>query len=82
MAVLLEELQWLLQQDSAAWQQLLEGLRQRADAFDPPDAYDAHMEMGFLLASRWVACPLPMTACELMWQLSAHCGTRLVLAAD
>ena len=51
-AVLLEELQWLLQQDSAAWQQLLEGLRQRADAFDPPDAYDAHMEMGFLLATR------------------------------
>ena len=82
MAVLLEELQWLLQQDSAAWQQLLEGLRQRADAFEPPDAYDAHMEMGFLLASRWVACPLLLTAFELLWQLRAHSTMRLVLAAD
>lgn len=35
-----------------AWQQTAQALRQRADSLDSADCYDAHMEMGMLLASR------------------------------
>ena len=35
-----------------AWQQTAQVLRHRADSLDSADCYDAHMEMGMLLALR------------------------------
>lgn len=47
-------------QSGAEWQQTAQMLRQKADSLDSADRYDAHMEMGMLLASR------------LVWQSHSH----------
>ena len=49
---LVDELEEAVQQDGSDWQQTAHALRQRADALDSADCYDAHMEMGMLLTSR------------------------------
>ena len=81
---LVDELAEAVQQDDGEWQQTAHALRQRADALDSADCYDAHMEMGMLLTAR----------CSHMRVLSAnlclHCdcdysqgglgGKRLFLA--
>lgn len=41
-------------QSRADWQETAQTLRQQADSLDAADRYDAHMEMGTLLASRSV----------------------------
>ncbi|KAL0055211.1 hypothetical protein WJX82_008864 [Trebouxia sp. C0006] len=49
---LVDELAEAVQQDGGDWQQTAHALRQRADALDSADCYDAHMEMGILLTAR------------------------------
>jgi len=49
---LVDELAEAVQQDGGDWQQTAHALRQRADALDSADCYDAHMEMGMLLTAR------------------------------
>ncbi|DBA76173.1 TPA: hypothetical protein ACH3X1_009904 [Trebouxia sp. C0004] len=49
---LVDELAEAVQQNGGDWQQTAQALRQRADALDSADCYDAHMEMGMLLTAR------------------------------
>ena len=52
-SALVDELAEALQQNDADWQQKADALRQRADALNSTDRYDAHMEMGMLLTTRY-----------------------------
>ena len=49
---LVDKLAQALEQEEGVWQETAASLRQHADALDSPDCYDAHMEIGTLLASR------------------------------
>lgn len=51
-AALVDQLALAVDQGNGAWQETAAALRQHADALDSVDCYDAHMEMGTLLASR------------------------------
>ena len=51
-APLVDQLALAVEQGSDAWQETAAALRQHADALSSVDCYDAHMEMGTLLASR------------------------------
>lgn len=51
-AALVDQLALAVDQGNDAWQETAAALRQHADALDSVDCYDAHMEMGTLLASR------------------------------
>lgn len=51
-AALVDELVLAMNLKDGTWQETAATLRRRADALDSADCYDAHMEMGTLLASR------------------------------
>lgn len=51
-AALVDHLALAVDLGDHAWQETAAALRQRADGLDSADCYDAHMEMGTLLASR------------------------------
>lgn len=61
---LVDELADALQQKDADWQQQADALRQRADALDSADRYDAHMEMGMLLTARYTTALLTIYYAE------------------
>ncbi len=64
---LVDELAEAVQQDGGDWQQTAHALRQRADALDSADCYDAHMEMGMLLTAR--CSPIRVLSANL-WMLA------------
>lgn len=51
-AALVDNLALAMAMGDHAWLETAAALRQRADALGSADCYDAHMEMGTLLASR------------------------------
>lgn len=51
-AALVDELAMALDLGDHTWQETAAALRKRAEALDSADCYDAHMEMGTLLANR------------------------------
>ena len=51
-AALVDDLALAVDLGDHAWQDAAAALRRRADALDSADCYDAHMEMGTMLASR------------------------------
>ena len=59
-------------QSRADWQETANTLRQQADSLDVTDCYDAHMEMGTFLASRFV---LPKERC--MFAMAQLCLTGI-----
>ena len=65
-SALVDELAEALHQNDANWQQKADALRQRADALESADRYDAHMEMGTLLTARYTTALL--TLCHTQQQ--------------
>ena len=57
---LVDELAMALDLKDCSCQEAAAALRQRADALDSADCYDAHMAMGTLLAHRYAAAALQL----------------------